>query len=302
LVPLRDMKGQAKGVVFCSNRIVGDIREQFRPFTYDDVAIVESIAQAFAPQMDVLLAEQKRIVRLTKLAHELRVPIVAFNGALVRLRRESQQNRWVYQYDYLQNIAAYSDVMARLLKELELLRVGPDRIVLSASRPVLLYAAVIAPAVRFIRQELLQRNFKSEQIQKIEGLDSIPAVYVDPALMTQVVFNLLLNAIKYFGEKRHPGDFWLKIEGRRVRGSFEISFKDLGVGVPDGFEETIFENGVRAPNARFDQTGDGLGLWIASELVRRHGGKIFLRQNRGPTEFVISLPETLALYPPDPPA
>jgi signal transduction histidine kinase len=72
--------------------------------------------------------------------------------------------------------------------------------------------------------------------------------------------------------------------------------------VPPGFEDAIFEHGVRAPNAQFDQTGDGLGLWIARELVERHGGRILLRQSRGPTEFVIWLPDSLEMYPPSTPS
>jgi signal transduction histidine kinase len=297
-VPLRDIKGQPTGIVRCVNRLAQPHDQTFRPFTYDDLAVVEAIGQAFTPSLEVLLAEQKRIERLSNVAHELRVPVVGFNAALGRIRKECAQNHYEFQYDYLENLNSYSQVMSRLLKELELLRLGPDHITLSATRPVMLHVSVIAPAVKFIRQELRVRGFRPDQIGRFERKDDIPALYVDPDLMIQVVLILFHNAIKYFGENRSPADFSLRTEGRRTISGYEVSFKDMGIGVPDGYEDMIFDYAVRAPNASFDRTGEGLGLSIARELVRRHGGDLVLRSQRGPTEFVIELPASLALYPP----
>lgn len=125
----------------------------------------------------------------------------------------------------------------------------------------------------------------------------MPKLYVDRGLMTQAVFNLLDNAIKYF--HGDPASFKIEIDGCNVPTGYEIVFRDGGMGVPDGLEEHIFKMGFRGPNAcESDVTGEGLGLWFARGIVRRHDGDLVLRRHRDPTEFVIVLPRYLAQSPP----
>jgi signal transduction histidine kinase len=185
--------------------------------------------------------------------------------------------------------------MNRLLQELELARVGPERVVL---QPVRLYLekSIIAPARRFVWPLLRKRRFEVGGM-RYEDLHLIPQLYLDRALMTQVVFNLLENAIKYAQESRDL--FMIRIEGRKTDSGFEVSFKDRGIGIPPGWESRIFEPGVRAPNARQTvEFGDGYGLYFARELVRRHLGDLEYRRHDDWTEFVIVLPRSLATAPP----
>ena len=49
---------------------------------------------------------------------------------------------------------------------------------------------------------------------------------------------------------------------------------------------------------QYDVAGEGIGLWLARAIACRHGGDLFLQKNRGPTEFVLSLPSSLVYGPP----
>ncbi len=296
-VPLRDLAGRAKGVFCCMKGIDPEPDPTtLYPFTYEDIAVIEAIGQAFVPQLEILMADYRRTQSMNKLAHELRVPLVAFGAAEERIRRECREFRYTFKHDYFEELELYRDVMRRLLKTVDLVRIGPEHVPLSP-RKTYLHMDIIAPAVRFVRPLLRRKRLNPKKIQ-YGGVKTIPPLHVDRALMTQVVFNLMDNAIKY-SRKDKPAAFVLEIEGKVTSHDFEIAFRDSGVGVPETWEDRIFEPGVRGVHAcQHDPMGEGFGLWFAREIVRRHGGELILRNRVEPTEFVIVLPSSLAQEPP----
>jgi signal transduction histidine kinase len=294
-VPLQALSGQSRGVIQCLNRCQHVGQGTLRPFTYDDVALIEAIGRSFSPQLEIVQAEQRRVESLNRLAHELRVPVVAFRAALERVRNECQTNRYTFQFDHFEEMWTYCDVMNRLLKELDIMRRGSHRIPL-IPQPTYLLRKIIAPACRFVRPLLIKAGFDRNAIT-YSGLDTLPDLNVDPGLMTQVVFNLLDNGIKYY--QGAPAEFSMKIEGSSSPDGYELVFRDHGIGVEPNDEAIIFEAGVRGRNAhQYDVNGEGIGLWLARIIVRRHGGDLFLRHNRKPTEFVLRLPHDLVDGPP----
>jgi hypothetical protein len=294
VVPVRNLNGQAKGIICCTNRPRKDAPGPAVPFAYDDVAVVEAVGGAFLPHLVILLAEQRRAASLDRLVHELRVPLVAFRAVLERLQGEAQRNGYVFQYPHFNEIDIYCDIMDRQFKELDMTRTVAPRISLDP-RLSYLVNSIIAPAKRFLSPLLSKHRFSPGQLE-FKCLDAY-RLWVDVGLMTQVVFNLLENAIKYY--QGPPEKFRIVIEGEPAEDEFVIVFRDWGIGVPEGLEKRIFESGFRAPDAyKYNVTGDGLGLFLAREIVRHHGGKLTLRQRSNPTEFVIRLPKGLAHSPP----
>lgn len=294
-VPLRDLAGQSKGVIVALNQCPARPPESIRLFTYEDVAAMTAVEQAFVPYFDILQADRQRHTSLTKLAHELRVPIVAFRAALETISDECKSNGYAFRYNHFEETAIYLDVMRRLLTELELVRVEPRNITLQP-KPTSIYALIVQPAKRFVEPLLQLRGFTVDQIRH-EGLQFIPKLHIDPALMTQVVFNLLDNAIKYY--RGNPRNFRIFVQATDEATSHKLVFRDWGVGVPAGFEERIFDFGVRGPAAHLQNIGgEGIGLWFAREIVRRHGGTLTLGRAANPTEFVLELPRNLCYFPP----
>lgn len=127
------------------------------------------------------------------LVHELRVPAVALRACCERVRSECEARGYEFSHDYLSDMEVYCDVLARVLQQFDILRKGADESQLNP-RPVPLLSTVVAPAIRFVRPLLTQRRFSPARIT-YDGFHAIPRLYVDPTLLTQVVFNLLDNCL-----------------------------------------------------------------------------------------------------------
>ncbi|MGE0801145.1 MAG: ATP-binding protein [Lautropia sp.] len=100
------------------------------------------------------------------------------------------------------------------------------------------------------------------------------AAAVDPVLFRRVVRNLLENAVKY-GDGQ-PVTVMLTRDG----GGVELRVADLGLGVPEGERERIFEPFYRRRGASEDRGGVGLGLALVRQIARLHGGNAHCEPNQ----------------------
>jgi signal transduction histidine kinase len=102
--------------------------------------------------------------------------------------------------------------------------------------------------------------------------DSLPPVSVSPTALTQLLQNLIVNAIHYRRAEASPR---IHVSARQNSDdSFLFSVADNGVGVAVEHREAIFE-----PFKRFhakEQPGSGLGLAIVQRIIKRHGGKTWV--------------------------
>ncbi len=115
----------------------------------------------------------------------------------------------------------------------------------------------------------------------------IPDAHADPALVRQLLDNLLGNALKFVSPGGVPS---ITVTGRRTgSGTVAVSVTDAGIGVPLGEHERIFEQRHRAHASTYD--GRGLGLAICRRIVERHAGSIVVRDNpAGGAVFEFTLP------------
>ena len=107
---------------------------------------------------------------------------------------------------------------------------------------------------------------------------------VDLDKFNKIVFNIISNAIKYTGEGKTI-HLSTEITGRK----FLISIIDTGIGIPEEQQKLIFKKYFRAKNvANSNETGFGIGLSIAKELVNLHGGEIWFESvvNHGTTFYL----------------
>src|SRR5262245_25828320 len=108
----------------------------------------------------------------------------------------------------------------------------------------------------------------------------------DERRIQRVLQNLIGNAIKY-----SPDGGEIDINIRHVRGTAAIPIRDHGIGIPEPDRARVRERGSRAANIVGAIPGTGLGLFISSEIVKRHGGSIgcYAADGRG-TVFEVRLP------------
>ncbi|XVV14769.1 sensor histidine kinase [Actinoplanes sp. CA-131856] len=117
----------------------------------------------------------------------------------------------------------------------------------------------------------------------------LPPVAADPAMIRQLLNNLIGNAVKYTAPGRTPRvdvTAHATEDGRKV----VVQVADRGLGVPAGQHEAIF-NGFHRAHQATGIPGTGLGLAICHRIVERHGGAITAEDNRGGgTIITFSLP------------
>jgi two-component system sensor histidine kinase BaeS len=132
-------------------------------------------------------------------------------------------------------------------------------------------------------------NFENESINKgvkltFDGKNT--TVFADRDKISQVIINLLSNALKY----THNGDE-IRISIDEDKEYTIISVKDTGIGISEKDLPYIFERFYRADESRNRKTGGaGIGLTIAKAIVDAHGGKISVESKLGEgTEFIVKL-------------
>lgn len=144
--------------------------------------------------------------------------------------------------------------------------------------------------------ELIERNIKEvEPLAKEKNvaihteLDDIPAFSADPLLMSQIVHNLLTNAIRY----SRPSDAQVTISARLLSNDFELRVADNGIGIPKAAQKRLFERFYRADNAKqVQKDGTGLGLYLIKIILKQAGGNIAVdSQEGGGTTFIVTLPK-----------
>jgi signal transduction histidine kinase len=109
----------------------------------------------------------------------------------------------------------------------------------------------------------------------VELSDELPRVMVDPARIGHVFSNLLSNALKY----TPPGGD-VRVMAEHKGSLIEVSVQDTGSGIPKQHIDRIFERFFRVPG-QAGNTGAGLGLAIAKEIVELHGGRLSVSSQEG---------------------
>lgn len=111
-------------------------------------------------------------------------------------------------------------------------------------------------------------------------------IYGDKFRLEQVLHNLLTNAIKY-SPRADKVDVRLGKTARTIL----ISVQDYGIGIPQKYQSKLFSRFYRVESSAKEFSGLGIGLYISSEIVKRHGGKIRVESVEGKgSTFTVELP------------
>jgi signal transduction histidine kinase/CheY-like chemotaxis protein len=232
------------------------------------------------------LAESERLGRikdefLANLSHEIRTPLSAILGWSQLLKPGvTSEAELIHGLDVITRNAR---TQARLIDDLlDMSRIISGKMRLDVQRVDL--AAVIDAALESVRPAA---EVKGMKLQKV--IDPLAGpITGDPNRLQQVVWNLLINAIKFT-----PKLGKIQVVVERVNSHVELSVSDTGKGITADFLPHVFERFSQAENASTRGYGGlGLGLAIVKSLSELHGGSVRVKsggEGNG-TTFIVSLP------------
>jgi two-component system OmpR family sensor kinase len=219
-------------------------------------------------------------------SHELRSPLsVIRTTAGVTLHLETRG-----EGDYRESLTIIEDQSRRLTRIVEdmfhLAQADAGNLLLQ------LQSVDLAETLHDVVYTLKVLADKKHIVMVVNGLPEAPFLG-DPDALRRMLLNLLGNAVKFA-----PSHGRISAQLVSHRESYRISIKDNGPGVPEQFQEKIFERFFRVDHAyrEFPQqldsaTGAGLGLAIARTIAEAHGGTLTLAQGISEgCEFIVRLP------------
>jgi CheY-like chemotaxis protein len=196
---------------------------------------------------------------LATLSHELRTPITAVYG-WARMLRDARLDP-AMQARAMEAIERNAHAQVQLIDDLlDMSRIMNGKLRLDV-RPVDV-AAVIEAALDTVRPAA---DAKGVRLQSVVDPRAAP-IMGDPDRLQQVVWNLLVNAVKFT-----PRGGRVQTTLRRVNSHVEIVVADTGVGIDPAFVPKLFE---RFRQADRQQGGLGIGLALVRHLVELHGGTV----------------------------
>ena len=230
--------------------------------------------------------KSKKLVRIRRelmnnLTHELKTPISTIGLASEALGDSDLKLNEEQKNYYISMIRGENKRLGVLVEKV--LQAS-----LSDSKSLKLYPVelnihdVIKDVVRNVAMQVRKQGGKIELSLKAAN----PIIRADKIHITNVIFNLLDNAIKY-----SPDGAQIEIISNQTEDGVELLVKDNGVGIPKEYIGKVFERLFRVPTGNVhDVKGFGLGLSYVKTVIERHGGVIYVESeaDKGST-FVVKL-------------
>jgi two-component system, OmpR family, heavy metal sensor histidine kinase CusS len=246
----------------------------------DEDPEIAKLVRVLNGMMDRLEAAFHQATRFSADAsHELKTPLAVMHGELENALQLATPGSPAQQ------------VFASLLEQTQRLK--------SITRSLLLLTQADAGRMPIA---LMRMNLSATLVELSEDVEMLAAearlrvdlniaadlwVNADWTLLRQAVLNLIHNSVQY-----NEPDSWIGLSFAARNGRVELEICNGGPGIPEADQLRLFDRFFRAEAARDRGVdGVGLGLSLAREIVRAHGGTLLLKESRpGHTSFLMSLP------------
>lgn len=242
-------------------------------FTAEHEEIIVAVAAQVAANIDnVQLFEEVRELNTKKdefielASHELRTPLASVNGYLQILKRQMAEEA---NQKYLDKAIQQTNKLTYLVSDLiEVLQLEAGKLELNIAEFEL--GQLINEAIDFVRS-----TASSHAINFYHDNEPCLAL-ADGLRIGNVIIHLLANAIKY-----SPRADLVEVALHREENMAVVSIRDYGIGIPAGKIKYVFSRFARLDSATPNISGLGIGLYLARELVVRHGGTIWAESEEG---------------------
>ena len=248
------------------------------------VAILVIGRQAVAIRENRELVEKQRNDLIASISHELRTPMTSVTGFTTLLDEEWESLDRTDAAEMISIVNRQAQHVNRIVTDL-----------VGLARDTLEFPDLEAEPSELSTLFAEARTMVGGQLHGSITVDTFfePNLWVqaDAQRLTQVLVNVLTNAVRY-------GNGRIRVDGFSRNGMAVLAIHDNGPGIPRRYEETIWDRFERGAH-RYDATipGSGVGLPIARALVEAHGGKLVHRPSPhlGGACFLMSLPAVAPL-------
>jgi signal transduction histidine kinase len=277
-------------------------RAEVRPFTDRQIELVNTFAdqaviaientrlfeevQARTRELiktvdDLELASQHKSQFVANMSHELRTPLAAILGYAELIQEGFYGSLPEKSSDALTRIRSNGKHLLSLINTvLDIAKIESGQFTLNMAE----YGIEgVVETVRSATESLAQNK---KLALKTEVAKPLPVGVGDEQRLTQVLLNLVGNAIKF----TDTGE--VRVTAKTINGHFNVSVSDTGPGIPAEHQTRIFEQFQQVDNSNTRaKGGTGLGLAIAKQIVEMHGGRIWVESTLGKgSTFQMELP------------
>lgn len=254
--PLRKLNKAASAIAH------GDLSQRVEIRSHDEFGELSQTFNQMAENLDRVETQRQRL--MADIAHELRTPISVIQANLEAMLDE------VLPLDAEQVAALHNEtlLLKRLVGDLRLLSLAEAGELKLEKRKTEI-GALIRQVVERINVQAQQNGISLETVLP----ENLPVVWIDADRISQVLNNLIGNALRYTAE---GGRITVSaVKSPAPAGTIQVSVTDTGPGIDPAVLPLVFDRFYRADQSRARTSGgSGLGLAIVKQLVQAHGGHV----------------------------